>query len=315
VTDHTVTVLGCDGSYPGPGGAASGYLVQGGATRLWLDAGPGTFAALQRVVDPAAVDAIVLSHEHPDHWTDLESFAVWHRQSAPSRPAGRPSAHRQAVPIYAPPGLRRRSYFADDPLLGWQEIGPSHVVTVGQLTCRFVATDHGPPTLAVRVDSSAAGHALPSSAIDDRIRPSSAIDDRIRPSSAIDDRIHLSSAIDDRIHLSSAIDDRIHLSSAIDDLGTSFAYSADSGPDWSVDELGHGIGTVLCEATFTRRDEGASRHMSGRQAGQMAAAAGVGRLLVTHRWPTVSADEVATEAADAFGRDVDQAAAGRVFEW
>ena len=275
MTVHTVTVLGCDGSYPGPGGAASGYLVQGGATRLWLDAGPGTFAALQRVVDPAAVDAIVLSHEHPDHWTDLESFAVWHRQSAdrqsadrqsaPSRPAGRQSAHRPAVPIYAPPGLRRRSYFADDPLLDWQEIGPSHVVTVGQLTCRFVATDHGPPTLAVRVDSSAADHVLPPS--------------------------------------------------AIDDLGTSFAYSADSGPDWSVDELGRGIGTVLCEATFTRRDEGASRHMSGRQAGQMAAAAGVGRLLVTHRWPTVSADEVATEAAEAFGRDVDQVVAGRVFEW
>jgi len=300
VTVHTVTVLGCDGSYPGPGGAASGYLVQGGATRLWLDAGPGTFAALQRVVDPAAVDAIVLSHEHPDHWTDLESFAVWHRQSAdrqsadrqsadrqsaPSRPAGRQSAHRPAVPIYAPPGLRRRSYFADDPLLDWQEIGPSHVVTVGQLTCRFVATDHGPPTLAVRVDSSAADHVLPPSAIDDRAVPSS------------------------------AIDDRIHSSSAIDDLGTSFAYSADSGPDWSVDELGRGIGTVLCEATFTRRDEGASRHMSGRQAGQMAAAAGVGRLLVTHRWPTVSADEVATEAAEAFGRDVDQVVAGRVFEW
>jgi ribonuclease BN (tRNA processing enzyme) len=112
VTVHTVTVLGCDGSYPGPGGAASGYLVQGGATRLWLDAGPGTFAALQRVVDPAAVDAIVLSHEHPDHWTDVESFAVWHRQSADLQ-----SGARQPVPIYAPPGLRRRSYFADDPLL------------------------------------------------------------------------------------------------------------------------------------------------------------------------------------------------------
>ncbi|HEX4082201.1 MAG TPA: MBL fold metallo-hydrolase, partial [Acidimicrobiales bacterium] len=197
-------------------------------------------------------------------------FAVWHRQSA-----DRQSADRRPVPVYAPPGLRRRSYFADDPLLDWQEIGPSHVVTVGQLICRFVATDHGPPTLAVRVDSSAADHALPTSACDDHVLPSSASDEH----------------------------------------GTSFAYSADSGPDWSVDELGRGIGTVLCEATFSRRDEGASRHMSGRQAGRMAAAAGVGRLLLTHRWPTVSADEVAAEAAEAFGRDVDPVVAGRVFEW
>jgi len=39
----TLTVLGCDGSHPGPGGAGSGYLVRhwASATALWLDAGPG----------------------------------------------------------------------------------------------------------------------------------------------------------------------------------------------------------------------------------------------------------------------------------
>gem|GEM_PF-4664493 len=59
----TLTVLGCDGSYPGPSGlaggqgssgAASGYLVRswGSGTALWVDAGPGTFANLQRFLDP-----------------------------------------------------------------------------------------------------------------------------------------------------------------------------------------------------------------------------------------------------------------------
>ena len=47
----------------------------------------------------------------------------------------------------------------------------------------------------------------------------------------------------------------------------------------------------------------------------MAAAAGVGRLVLTHRWPTVSADALAAEADEAFGRPVHQAATGRVFEW
>lgn len=240
-------MLGCDGSYPGPGGAASGYLVQYGTTTVWLDAGPGTFANLQRMCDPAAVDAIVLSHEHPDHWTDLESFAVWRRQCGAAA----------AVPVYAPPGLRRRSYFADDAGLLWVETEPSMRVVLGGLTCSFVATDHGPPTLGVRIDPSG--------------------------------------------------------SSA--DLSESLAYSADTGPDWSVEELGTGIGTVLCEATYTRSHEGSLAHLSGRQAGEMAAGAKVGRLVLTHRWPTVSAEVLADEAADALGRPVQQATTGRVFEW
>ena len=257
--DNSLTVLGCDGSYPGPGGAASGYLVQSGPTAVWLDAGPGTFANLQQVLDPAHLDAVVLSHEHPDHWTDLESFAVWLRQSAAPTP----------VPVYAPPGLQKRSYFADDPLLRWQEIGPSYQVTIGQLACRFVATDHGPPTLAVRIDPVDA-----------------------RPAASADTG-----------------------ASAGPDPGRALAYSADSGPDWTAEELGTGLGTLLCEATYTRQHEGTYRHLSGRQAGQMAAAAGVGRLVVTHRWPTVSADALAAEAGETFGRPVDQAAAGRVFAW
>ena len=64
-------MLGCDGSWPGPGGAGSGYLVQTDDTTLLLDAGPGTFANLCRLADPAGVTAVVLTHEHPDHWTDL----------------------------------------------------------------------------------------------------------------------------------------------------------------------------------------------------------------------------------------------------
>jgi ribonuclease BN (tRNA processing enzyme) len=249
---RTLTVLGCDGSYPGPGGAASGYLVQSGATSLWLDAGPGTFANLQRVCDPGAVDAVVLSHEHPDHWTDLESFAVW-LLLAPDRPP---------VPVYAPPGLRARCYSADHPGFAWREVGPSHRVVVGEVVCSFVPTDHGPPTLAVRIDPPGDAAAVPPG-----------------------------------------------------DLSGSLAYSADTGPDWSFEELGTGIGTVLCEASYTREHEGSHQHLSGRQAGAMAAVAGVGRLVLTHRWPGVSADALAAEADEAFGRPVHQAAIGRVFEW
>lgn len=256
----TLTVLGCDGSYPGPGGAASGYLVQGGGVTLWLDAGPGTFANLQLVADPASVDAVVLSHEHPDHWSDVDSFAVWLRQSPRRRP----------VPVYAPVGLQRRSYFADDDRLDWQEIEPASQVTVAAgdkgtgLVCAFSWTDHGPPTLAVRVD-------LPPPAGEE-------------------------------------VSDSGHGSASL-------VYSADTGPDWSPAALGTGVGTLLCEATYTRDLEGSARHLSGRQAGAMAAAAGIGTLVVTHRRPSISAAALLAEADEAFGRPVHQAVPGKVFAW
>jgi ribonuclease BN (tRNA processing enzyme) len=242
----TLTVLGCDGSYPGPGGAASGYLVRTAAATIWLDAGSGTFARLQEVCFPWTVDAIVLSHDHPDHWSDLESFAVWARHQN----AGEPHL------VLAPPGLRERSYFGNDRSFDWREVEPSFRIDVHGLRCSFVATDHGPPTLAVRIEKS---DALP--------------------------------------------DDK------------PFAYSADTGPDWSVEELGDDIGLFLCEATYTKEREGDFQHLSGRQAGIMAGGAGVGDLVVTHRWPTVGADALAFEAAEAFGRAVHQAAPGLTLEW
>jgi ribonuclease BN (tRNA processing enzyme) len=242
----TLRVLGCDGSYPGPGGAASGYLVRAGVTTVWLDAGSGTLANLQRHCVLEDVDAIILSHEHPDHWSDLEGFAV----------AARYAFRRPPVPVFAPPGLRDRSAHAHDEVLEWHEVQPSHRIVIGELLASFVATDHGPPTLAVRFDFRASR-----------------------------------------------------------DPARALAYSADTGPEWSAAELGQGIGTLLCEATYTAQFEGRLRHLSGRQAGVMAAQAGAGRLLLTHRWPTVSPEALRAEAEAAFGGPVEQVAMDEIYEW
>ncbi len=119
---RTVTVLGCDGSYPGPGGAGSSYLVKAGGVTVLLDAGPGSFSNLQRFDAPELVDLVVLSHRHPDHWTDLESMAVWAGYGPGLKALDGP------IEIYAPPGLRPRSSFADGPMLAWTEVDSSHVL-------------------------------------------------------------------------------------------------------------------------------------------------------------------------------------------
>jgi ribonuclease BN (tRNA processing enzyme) len=249
-TGRSLTVLGCDGSWPGPGGAGSGYLVAAGGTSILLDAGPGTFAELQRHIDPGRIDGVVLTHAHPDHWTDLESFATW-AGYGPGRQRFRPEGQGQALRVYAPPGLRERSSYAGAAWLEWSEIVAPMRLTIGSLDFRFGATDHGPPTLAVLL---------------------------------------------------------VH-----DDA--TLAYSADSGPRWSVAEFGLDVGVFLCEATYTQEDEGSLLHLSGREAGEMARIAGVHRLILTHRWPTVSAGDVRREAELSFERAVEQASMGAVFTW
>jgi ribonuclease BN (tRNA processing enzyme) len=232
----SLTVLGCDGSWVGPGGAGSSYLVQTPGTVLVVDCGPGSFARLQEAADPADVTAVLLSHHHPDHWTDLHALATHARLVL-----------EREVDVYAPPDLPDRTGLVREAALRWHTVSGGDEARIGGVTCTFRRTEHAAETLAVRLE--AAGRVL--------------------------------------------------------------GYSADSGPGWPLAELGDDLDLVLCEATYTAEDEGTAQHMSGRQAGAQARKAGSGRLMVTHRWPTVAASSVAEEATTAFGRPVEQVVIGR----
>ena len=219
--------------------------MQAGDTAVLLDAGPGTFANLCRWGDPAGVSAVVLTHEHPDHWTDLESFATW---------AG-----------YGP----GRARFSDTEGGRLRRARPAGTAASGRTSPR-------------RRGSSGASWRRPWCSRSARCRPDSWPPTTGPPPWPC----------------------------GLDHEGATLAYSADSGPGWSVEELGPAVGTFLCEATYTRESEGILQHLSGQQAGAMAREAGVARLILTHRWPTVSADAVRREAEAAFGRPVEQATPG-----
>ena len=138
----TVTVLGCDGSYPGPGGAGSGYLLRGGGATVWLDCGPGTLAALQTHVGLHDVDAVVVSHEHPDHRSDLEGFHV----------ACAYIVGREGVPVWAPAGVRQHGYHTGPPTLLFSDLVDGAAFSVKGMALSASRTDHPAETLAVRVE-------------------------------------------------------------------------------------------------------------------------------------------------------------------
>jgi ribonuclease BN (tRNA processing enzyme) len=100
-----LTVVGCSGSFPGPASAASCYLVEatGADDRTWrilLDLGSGALGPLQRYTSLYDVDAVLLSHLHPDHCLDLTGLYV----ALKYRPAG----PAPAVPVHGPTGTAQR---------------------------------------------------------------------------------------------------------------------------------------------------------------------------------------------------------------
>jgi ribonuclease BN (tRNA processing enzyme) len=84
-----LTVLGSSAAYPAPGGAASGYLLRHDGYNLWIDCGTGTLSNIQLHVPHWEVDAILISHEHPDHCVDLYPLGVarvFHADPLPKLP-------------------------------------------------------------------------------------------------------------------------------------------------------------------------------------------------------------------------------------
>ncbi|MEI3014382.1 MAG: MBL fold metallo-hydrolase [Ruthenibacterium lactatiformans] len=66
-----MTVYGNNATCPEADGACSCFLIEADGGRILLDMGNGSLAKLQKDVDLAALDLIVISHLHFDHFGDL----------------------------------------------------------------------------------------------------------------------------------------------------------------------------------------------------------------------------------------------------
>lgn len=130
-TEMTLTVLGCDTPFPRPDRPCSGYLLRADGQSIWVDAGSGTLAELQRHVDLADVGVMWISHLHPDHWIDL--LAAW---NAYINDASLPRPQ-----VFGPPGLADRL----DAALG-QAGASAKVFKIYELCDRF-ETQVGPISL------------------------------------------------------------------------------------------------------------------------------------------------------------------------
>jgi ribonuclease BN (tRNA processing enzyme) len=250
-----LTVLGCSGSFPGPGSPASGYLVEAPheerTFRLVLDLGNGAFGALQRYLPDYDVDAVGVTHLHPDHCVDLCSYYVASRYH--------PGGLRGRIPVYGPygtadrlaamyglpmePGMREVFDFR-----AWVDVEPTKI---GPFVVSVAPARHPVEAYAVRLDHD----------------------------------------------------------------GRSLVYTGDTGPNPALAELATGADLLLSEATFLHGlDNPPDLHLTGRQAGEYASAAGAGRLVLTHVPPWYDGRRMLTDARAAYSGPLELARPGAVYD-
>jgi ribonuclease BN (tRNA processing enzyme) len=161
-----LTVLGKSPSWQDADGACSGYLIEEDGSTVVLDCGNGVFSKLRLYRDYTAVDAVVISHLHADHFLDLVpfSYALTYAPRQQPTPVDRwPGTEQPARPkLYAPEGARElfRSVvgaWGNEDLIEnafeLEEFEPDSVVEVGSMRFRFRDVPHFTKTFAIEISS------------------------------------------------------------------------------------------------------------------------------------------------------------------
>ena len=238
-----VTVLGCSGSYANAGGACTGFLVQSPEANVWLDAGPGTLANLQEHVCLSELTAIVLSHEHADHWLELPVVYNAIRHYVLCEP----------IPVFGTMGtfsLARKMCEDIEESFRCNVISDKSSTVIADQEWRWSRTDHYVETLASRVEVG----------------------------------------------------------------DSSMVFSADTGPEWDITQLGSGIDLLIAESTFlSHREKEKILHLSARQAGMMAQHADVSHLVLSHLAPGEEPSRHLQEAGEVFAGEISLACVGKEF--
>ncbi len=141
-------VLGAGPAYTDrPGAAGAAYLVRNGETAVLLDLGQGAFPNLAGELEPSTLDAVFVSHLHPDHFVDL--VALRHYLQWEFRPPRRVSVWGPADLVERLDGVAGEPGFAQA-VLGVEGIG-ERTVDVGGLEVEARRVTHTDASYAFRV--------------------------------------------------------------------------------------------------------------------------------------------------------------------
>lgn len=243
-----LTVLGGCGAWPKADQACSGFLIEQGGFRLLIDPGYSTFPALLRYVEARDIDAVFVSHGHPDHCVDLNPLL---------RARALTDDPPEPLPVYAPMG-------ALDAVLALDRPGmlDSAVTVHGlELGDSFEAGPFQGSTWSLP-------HSMPNAGL------------------------------------------------RLTDGERVLAYTGDTGPSTDLLEMAAGADVYIAEASYAGIvPTDSSQHLSSAsQAGEVAARAGVSRLMLTHLFFDTSPAAAYHAAQEQYAGPIDIAEPGVVVQ-
>jgi ribonuclease BN (tRNA processing enzyme) len=97
--------------------------------------------------------------------------------------------------------------------------------------------------------------------------------------------------------------------------GRTLAYTGDTGPCDALDRLAAGAHLLLAESSFRHgEDNPDDLHLTGREAGEVAARNHLGRLVLTHVPPWYDVADMLVEAGEVFAGELSAAAPGATYD-
>ncbi len=145
----TLVPIGVGTSYARPGEVQSCYLVRAPGVAVAVDLGAGTMNRLQDRIAPEELDALLITHMHPDHCADLLALRVY-MAWGPGR------GHR--LRVIGPPALRD-ALVAFSGSEGWDALDFEAWADAGGelepaegLALRHAQVPHLDPTHALRIE-------------------------------------------------------------------------------------------------------------------------------------------------------------------
>jgi ribonuclease Z len=180
-----LVLLGTGNPLPDPSRAGAASLVRAGGKDFLIDAGRAVCMRLAAAgVLPVMLEAVLLTHLHSDHISDLGDVLttqwIMSPEPRPLRlfgPTGTQGVVDGIRAMLAPDVSYRRAHHDDldwDPRFEVAEIGPGPVSDDGTVRITAAATDHRPvePTLAYRIEHDGesivlAGDTVPCAGLDE----------------------------------------------------------------------------------------------------------------------------------------------------